>query len=273
MSNLVPMGLHIDEDLITAFAAHQRVRGFSPRTVDRRTWSLTHLAAIADLDQQTPTSIEVFLARWPSPQSRYSIRSDVHQFYKWAMRRDLLHGDPTLDVDPPRLPRRTATPLTPADLQLALHAISGDVLLAVKLGAYAGLRCSEMAALDRLDVLHEQGLLVVRCGKGGHDEVIPLAPELAASILPGAGPVVHYCNGQSVGDAIRREFRKLGIPNRPHDLRHTFGTAAARLANGNMVLVAALMRHASITTTQRYVRWNPAGADVVAGLHAVTPAA
>lgn len=251
--------------MISAFVAHQQVRGFSPRTVNRRAWSLGKLAAAGPLGEHTPESIEMFLAHWQSAQSRYSVRSDAHQFYRWAIRRHLLDYDPTLEVDAPRLPTRAATPIDLDDLRRAIDAANHDQRVAVMLGAYAGLRVSEIAALDAGDVHRRNGLLVVRGGKGGRDEVVPLAPELA-DVLPHTGPAVRYTTGQAVGAAIRRLFRSLGISARPHDLRHTFGTAAARRAGGNMVLVARLMRHQSITTTQRYVRWNPDGADVVAGL-------
>ena len=73
--------------------------------------------------------------------------------------------------------------------------------------------------------------------------------------------------GQCVLQAIAAHFRSLGIKARPHGLRHTFGTEAARVANGSLVLVAQLMGHASISTTQRYVGWTPAGADFVNQLH------
>lgn len=92
-----------------------------------------------------------------------------------------------------------------------------------------------------------------------------LADELGG-VLGDIGAAVSYPNGQAVGAAIRRHFRKLGIDNRPHDLRHTFATTLA--ATVDMGTVARMMRHASIQTTQRYVRWNPPGADVVTGLYA-----
>lgn len=111
------------------------------------------------------------------------------------------------------------------------------------LSAYAGLRCSE------------------------GDSVVPLAPELAA-VLPLTGPAVPYGNGQAVGAALRRLFRRCGIVARPHDVRHTFGTAIAVRSNGNVWTVARLMRHGSIGTAQRYVRWVPDGAELVSGLHA-----
>ena len=256
-----------DLELINAYAAHQRVRGFSPRTIDRRTWSLEHFHAAGSFATHTAPTVELFLSRWPSAQSRYSVRSDVRQFYRWAIRRGELSHNPTDDVDPPTLPKRSATPLSTVDLMEAIRLGNTAQRRAIMLGAYAGLRCGEIAALQMADVHRDRGVIVVRNGKGGKDGIVPLAPDLAL-VLPVRGKAVSYPSGAQVGEAIRRVFRRAGIDARPHDCRHTFGTEAARRANGNMELVRQLMRHESITTTQRYVAWIPAGGDVVGDLYA-----
>jgi integrase len=252
--------------LIDAYSAHQTVRGFSVRTVDRRRWSLGLLSQRGAFGDQTPETIEAFLARWPSAQSRYSVRSDVRQFYRWGMRRGVLFHNPTDDVDPPRLPKRSATPIAVADLMAAIAYANANQRRAIMLGAYAGLRCSEIAALMAVDVHRDRGVIVVRNGKGGKDGLIPLAPELAL-VLPMRGKCVTYPNGAQVGSAIRRVFRHCGIIARPHDTRHTFGTEAAMRSNGNMELVRRLMRHESLLTTQRYIGWIPDGGEVVDHLY------
>lgn len=268
MFSAMPMETDSDDQLLLHdFVAHQRVRGFSGRTIERRRWSLRKLAEAGPYDSHTPESIEVFLSRWPSAQSRYSVRSDCHQFYRWAIRRGRLETDPTDSVDPPRLPKRAATPLAVEDLALAIDHANLEQRRAVMLGAYAGLRCSEIAALSAVDVHRGRGVIVVRGGKGGKDGVVPLAPALAEA-LPLRGKCVPYPDGQAVGAAIRRLFRACGIDARPHDLRHTFGTEAAQRAAGNMELVRRLMRHESIQTTQIYTAWDPPGGDVVRALYA-----
>jgi len=95
-----------------------------------------------------------------------------------------------------------------------------------------------------------------------------LAARIAAELpADGHGRIVPTLqDGQSVGDLIRRLFRELGIDARPHDLRHTFGTEAAKASNGNIVLVAQMMGHSAIQTTQRYIGWTPAGAETVAAM-------
>lgn len=253
--------------LITSYVNHQAVRGFSPATLRRRRFTLDQFAKIhTDVAAVTPDDVEDFLARWTSPASRYAIRSDLNQFYKWACRRGHTDRNPVADVDSPRVPTRAATPLASGDLRRVLEVANRDQVVAVMLGAYAGLRCAEIAALDCADVHRDRGVLVVRNGKGAKDDVVPLAPELAR-VLPLRGPAVRYKTGVDVGRAIRRAYARAGVRARPHDTRHSFGTAIAQRSGGNMVLVAKLMRHASYQTSQRYVRWYPDGHDIVAGLH------
>jgi len=254
--------------LIDSYSSHQRVRGFSEATITRRTWSLKQLDDVGiPVDGHDADTIEHFLARWSTPATRRAVLGDVRAFYAWAVRRGHVANNPTLDVDTPRVPSRAATPVDVSDFHHCLAIANRDARRALMLGAYAGLRCAEIAALDCSDVHPDLGVLVVRDGKGGKDAVIPLAPELAA-VLPLTGKAVRYPTAHAVGKAIRRVYVQAGVTARPHDLRALFGTAVARRSNGNMVLTAQLMRHSSIMTTQRYVGWLPDGSTVVAGLHA-----
>jgi integrase/recombinase XerD len=268
----------IDADmktLIPAYSAHQRVLGFSPRTVRRRQWSLGRWGAYLDehgatVDTATVELLEQFLAGWAAPSSRYSIRSDIHTLYTWARRRGLVAGaDPTDDLPAVKVPRRAATPITPADVRRLIDGAASELdRLIVCLAAYAGLRVSEIAALRGEDVDLVGRCLVVRAGKGGLDGVVPLADELATVLArwPRRGRLVPI-NGQSVGDHIRRLLRVHGVAGRAHDLRHSFATQAARRTGGNLVLVAQLMRHADVATTRRYVQWHTTGHEVVTGLY------
>lgn len=253
--------------LILSYTNHQRVRGFSAATIRRREWTLRQLVAVGPLDEHTVDTVEAFLLRWPCPATRNALLSDIRGFYRWAVRRGHLEGNPAGDIEPSRVPVRAATPLNSDQVARVLAVANRDQRTAVMLGLYAGLRCAEIADLDCGDVDRQRMVLVVRDGKGGKDAVLPLARELAA-VLPLRGPAVRYPTAPAVGRAIRRAYRAAGVVARPHDTRHTFGTAVARRSNGNMVLTATLLRHSSFTTSQRYIGWLPEGADVIDGLHA-----
>lgn len=256
------------------YANHQRVRGFSPHTIARRAWSLALWVEYLHLHDADLTAgvtilmLEGFLARWPSAQSRYSVRSDIHQLYRWMLRNGVVAVDPTAGLDPPRLPRRLPSPIPAPDVARLIDNTQGRDRLIVMLAACAGLRTSEIANLCGDDVDLEHRTLTVRAGKGGKDATVPLVAELAAELAlwPCRGRLVAIC-GPSVGDRIRTLLRRYGIVGRPHDLRHSFATTCARRLNGDLVAVAQLMRHSDVTTTQRYVQPQPVNPDRLSHLY------
>jgi integrase/recombinase XerD len=259
--------------MLTLYGNHQRVRGFSARTIDRRSWSLAlwaqhcHLCDV-ELGTARPLHVEQFLARWPSPQSRYSVRSDLHQFYAYAVRHELLGDDPTVGVPAPKLPRRCASPIDPADVARLIAASTGLDRLVLMLAACAGLRVSEIAAVDGTDVDLGHRVLTVRAGKGGSFSTVPIIDELAAEFerWPSSGRLVPM-SGASVGDRLRRLLRRHGVAGRPHDLRHTFAAVMADRLNGNLYAVATLMRHAEVATTQRYVPRPTVDPSTISGVY------
>jgi len=266
----VPVGGRVDMELVEGFLANQVMRGLSPATVERRRWTLT--AFVSDLSQRssnaaTTVDVERFISARPTAATRRALLGDLRAFYRWGLTRGELPTDPTVPVETPKVPRRLATPLTAAELRRAWDAAGFNLRLAIALGALAGLRVSEIAALRMTDVDLEHRIITVRGGKGGYDRAIPMASVLA-DLLAHAGPdqVVPWTSGESVSKVIRVHFQRLGIGHRPHDLRHTFASECARVTGGNVVVVAQLMGHASISTTQRYVAALPAGREIVDAL-------
>ena len=202
----------------------------------------------------------MFLAPLPSPASRYSLRSDLAQFYRWANRRGHLDNDPTVDTDPPRIPRRLPTPVTAADVKHLIEVLDGQDRLLVMLGALAGLRVSEIANLRGEDIDLDQRRITVRNGKGGNDATVPLAAALAAEALTRTGVLAPLSRQAVATHPLAFRPRHHRTTPRP---RAAFATAAADASGGNAVLVQQLMRHAEIATTMRYIAVNPAGTDIV----------
>jgi|GEM_PF-4599660 len=62
----------------------------------------------------------------------------------------------------------------------------------------------------------------------------------------------------ALGLKMRHSF---GTYMRFHDLRHTFGTIAVRIPDVTLPDVQAMMGHANITTTMRYVHYRPRTAE------------
>ena len=152
--------------------------------------------------------------------------------------------------------------------------------LAVFLGA--GLRVAELVGLDLADVQREgeASALWVRRGKGGTSRTVPiredatalLAAYLAASGRTWASPGPLFLplprnggrssrSGRLTTRAVEYRIRQLaelagvapGKAISPHALRHTYAIRCLR-AGGNLKALQELLGHASIETTERYLR-------------------
>ena len=256
--------------MFQAWCDEQVVAGFSAATVRRRRGTLASFERWCCDRGLTLTSVRhgdvlAWLAGFECPQTRKSYLGDLRGFYGHAVRHGLVDVDPTALVPRPKVPKRSATPIDADDVRRLIEHSPRRVRLATMLAAMAGLRVAEIAALRGEDVYPTH--LAVRGGKGGKDASVPLSPELRAELdrWPASGQLIGGLP-TSVSGLLRRHMRRLGIEGRPHDLRHSFATEAARVSNGNLVVVAMLCRHESIETTRRYVRWFGAGHDVVASM-------
>jgi integrase/recombinase XerD len=139
---------------------------------------------------------------------------------------------------------------------------------------FCGLRSTEVLSLDVTDVDIGARWLSVS-GKGGKERRVPLDVDVAGVIqtyllaerpettstrlfIVAKGPT----RGQPLSAAgLRRIFRYhreiTGIAGaHPHALRHTFGTALAE-AGVDLAVMQALLGHAHIDTTARYVHLAP----------------
>ena len=196
-----------------------------------------------------------------SPATRANDLACLRAFYRWADRWEKRDDDPTRRLDPPRLHRGQPRPMSHDDLWRVLdwcdtHALH-DMRRAIALGAYAGLRVSEVAALTWSAIEWDGGRARARVvGKGAKPRVVDLSPALIDMLLPDTG--ANVVTGESVTyDAARlqrrvnRLIRAAGVRGTFHSLRHRYGTMAYQ-ASGDLVAVGAQMGHATIQTTAIY---------------------
>jgi integrase/recombinase XerC len=186
-------------------------------------------------------------------------RTIVAGFFTWATDPD----DPYLDFNPAqRLPKVTVharARRAPSDADLAdlLGRSSGQHRLLFTLAAFAGLRCIEIAALDREHVTDES---VWVQGKGSKERLIPAHPALWAAVrdLP-PGPLLRHDDGErltrrSVMRMGNQAMDKLGHPEiTMHDWRRWFATKAYEASGRDLRVVQELLGHSSPAVTQRYV--------------------
>lgn len=257
-------------ELVEGFLANQTMRGLSPNTIERRRWTLTtFVGGLASRRSVTATTIDVerFLSARPTASTRRALLGDLRAFYRWAVARQLVPADPTAPVETPKVPKRLPSPLTRDEMHRIWEPADYRMKCILALGAGAGLRVSEIAALERDHLDFDQRTIMVRNGKGGVDRVVPMSQFLHDLLIHCGPDVVTLRSGESVSNAVRAHFKACGVRRRPHDLRHTFATELARVTGGNMMVVAQLMGHTSVATTQRYTAALPTGREIVDSLY------
>lgn len=245
-------------------------RNRSPETIRAYRSTIAHYEAVAG----DPLSATVDDAeRWWATLAGHAVRSRqralscVRSFYAWADRFDLIDRDPTRRLDAPTQGRRLPEPIGRADLHQLLEAAPGDLRRAIALGAYAGLRVAEVAALEWGDLDVESRRIRVR-GKGDKDRAVGLSPLLLDELLPNVGGNVVTAGGKqySPGALQRRVNRFIaaqGVNGTFHRLRSRFVTVA--LANGAPLLsVSRAVGHASPTTTAIYALTADTDLDLIA---------
>lgn len=202
--------------------------------------------------------------------------SSVRSFHRFLLRDGVTARDPSTGVAQPRLPRQLPHPLTVDETRRLLEApdpgtpagLRDRAILELLYGA--GLRISELTALDVDDVDLEEGAVRV-LGKGGKEREVPLgryAREAVDAYLARGRPVLAsaasrgalFLNArggrltrQSGNRLLATHVRTAGIESRvtPHSLRHSFATHLLE-GGADVRVVQELLGHASVATTQIY---------------------
>jgi site-specific recombinase XerD len=135
--------------------------------------------------------------------------------------------------------------------------------------ARLGLRAGEVARLVLDDIDWRSGEIVV-CGKGGHQDRLPLPVDVGEAVaaylrdgrpratsravfLKVQAPIVGV-SADGVGGIVALAGRRAGALASAHRLRHSAATAMLR-AGGSLAEVGQVLRHADVATTAIYA--NP----------------
>lgn len=254
-------------DELSAYRLDQERRGLASSTIYRRTSDLRSFnrwLAPRSILEATEEDVQTFLdAKRLGVRTRYCWLSNLHSFYVFEVRRRKVKVDPTAEIIRPKLPRNLPRPIAESDLTYALEAAGVVMRCWLVLGAYAGLRCSEIARLTRSDVLDADGLLRI-VGKGNVERLIPIHPEVMRALqvagMPRSGHLFRRPRGGRFPDAmVSREiavfFDGLDIDATAHQLRHYFGTNIYRACK-DLRVTQELLGHASPTTTAIYTAFS-----------------
>ena len=232
-------------------------------------------------DQAATHQVQAFLAH-RSLDEKIAARSLARQlsaikrYYRWLLREGRRDDDPTLRVDPPRLPKPLPKSLGESDVEAQLFAPDVTTPIGLRDRAMletlyaAGLRVSELVNLPSAAVSITDGVARI-FGKGSKERLVPLGEEAQDWLdryVQEARPLI--LNGrksaalfvterggamtrQAFWYLIKRHAQVAGIVKAlsPHTLRHAFAT---HLLNhgADLRTVQALLGHADISTTQIY---------------------
>ena len=227
------------------------------------------LRSIGNAGTATREEVEAWWAgrRNLSPATRSNDLACLRAFYKWADRWDHRADDPTRRLDAPKVAKGLPHPLGRSDLRKLLDNLPPDLRRAVALGAYAGLRVSEVAALDWADVDLEAKRARVT-GKGNKTRLVAIGAVLLDELLPNTGGNVVNAGGKATSGAalqrrVNRAIQALGVDATFHSLRHRYGTLAYQ-ATRDLLAVGRQMGHSSPVTTSIYAAPADDAADVIA---------
>lgn len=249
----------LEDPLSARWIVHQETQNTPANTIARRTATLR---GIGNAGTASREEVESWwdARRELAPATRANDLANLRSFYKWCQRWDHREDDPTRRIDSPKVPNGLPRPMNRHDLHKALSMLPDDLRRAAALGAYAGLRVSEAAALDWSNVDPEVGTIDVIDSKGGKSRRVPVSPVLIDALLPETGGnVTTGGDGKYTAATLQRKINRAlkgaGIDATFHQLRHRYGTLAYQ-ATGDLIAVGRMMGHSSPVTTAIYAQAN-----------------
>jgi integrase len=179
--------------------------------------------------------------------------SHAREFWRWAMRQGLIDRNPADWLPKVRQAKTQAVTIREGDLDRLLTHADEPMRRMLALGAMAGLRSEEIAAVKWSDIDRDNGVLWVREGKGSKDRSVPLSAGLMGQLgEPGDGPIIgREASAKAVSMAIGRHLRANGVDLTAHKLRARYATRFLA-ATGDAVAAAKALGHADLSSIQRY---------------------
>jgi integrase/recombinase XerD len=261
-------------------------RGFSQNTLAAYQTDLKHFTewlhgrTVSLLEVKRPEIVDYLAHRvqiGSHPRTTARLLSCLKTFYRYLLREQRCHTDPTVNIEGPRLGRSLPKDLSESEVFALLKApntqeprgLRDKALLEILYAS--GLRVTELVTLKLEQISLQQGIVRV-VGKGDKERLVPVGEEALDWLqryLTVARPLILKNNGptdalflsnrgtemtrQSFWHRIKQYAKLVGIQKSlsPHTLRHAFAT---HLVNhgADLRVVQMLLGHASISTTQIY---------------------
>ena len=236
-----------------------KAAGLSAQTIKSRRYKMAHLAALlmpSGPEDVTTEQIVQAVARQPwKPETRKAYRNTISSFFRWLHKSGRRADDPSLDVPRVKKPHAHPRPCPDRYITAAMQKATPSEKLMVRLGAECGLRRGEIARVHSDDVVADSAghSLIVR-GKGDKQRIVPLPDDLANTVMETKGYLFPGRFGGHVEESYIGDHISRLLPDgyAAHTLRHRFATTAYA-ATHDLFVVAELLGHESVETTEHYV--------------------
>lgn len=236
-----------------------KAAGLSAQTIKSRRYKMTHLAALlmpsGPKDVTTEQIVQVFARQQWKPETRKAYRNTISSFFRWLHKSGRRPDDPSLDVPRVKKPHAHPRPCPDRYIAAAMEKATTSEKLMIRLGAECGLRRGEIARVHSDDVVADNAgrSLIVR-GKGDKQRIVPLPDDLAGIIMDARGYLFPGRFGGHVEESYIGDHISRLLPDgyAAHTLRHRFATTAYA-ATHDLFVVAELLGHESVETTEHYV--------------------
>ena len=236
-----------------------KAAGLSAQTIKSRRYKMTHLAALlmpsGPEDVTTEQIVQVFARQQWKPETRKAYRNTISSFFRWLRKSGHRADDPSQDVPRVKKPHAHPRPCPDRYIKAALEKATESEKLMFRLGAECGLRRGEIARVHSDDVVPDNvGRSLMVRGKGDKQRIVPMPDDLADMVMAAHGYLFHGRFGGHVEESYVGDHISRLLPNGygAHTLRHRFATAAYA-ATHDLFVVAELLGHESVETTEHYV--------------------
>ena len=236
-----------------------RAAGLSAQTIKSRRYKMVHLSTLlmpsGPKDVTTEQIVQTFARQQWKPETRKAYRNTISSFFRWLHKSGRRSDDPSLDVPRVKKPHAHPRPCPDRYIAAAMEMATSSERLMIRLGAECGLRRGEIARVHSDDVVADSAgrSLIVR-GKGDKQRIVPLPDDLAGIIMDARGYLFPGRFGGHVEESYIGDHISRLLPDgwAAHTLRHRFATTAYA-ATHDLFVVAELLGHESVETTEHYV--------------------
>ncbi|RGU85727.1 site-specific integrase [Bifidobacterium longum] len=236
-----------------------RAAGLSAQTIKSRRYKMIHLSWLlmpsGPKDVTTEQIVQVFARQQWKPETRKAYRNTISSFFRWLHKSGRRSDDPSLDVPRVKKPHAHPRPCPDRYIAAAMEMATPPERLMIRLGAECGLRRGEIAAVHSDDVVADStGRSLIVRGKGDKQRIVPLPDDLAGIIMDARGYLFPGRFGGHVEESYIGDHISRLLPDgyAAHTLRHRFATTAYA-ATHDLFVVAELLGHESVETTEHYV--------------------